>query len=427
MIGGQEDSRSVLPSLSCILANDLNSSGVEARLVFDSASDKSYVRFSTAESAGLIIENRHSSIVQAIGAARVAIKTAKCSAVLKSKCSDFSFKCTLRCLDKIGGDIAPLPVNITNIPQDFRRSVTEELPRRQLVCIDILIGLDFLHDLLDGIIKTGDEGRLMIWNTKLGVAISGSLPVHEFYLNSLNAALEPKKDELLDALKSFWQWETLGIREEKHAHLTKDELFVEQHYASNTIYDGKKYTVSLPFHPSAPKPNNNYLRALAAFKSLENSLLRPGKEEKFNRYIEAMEKYIQADQVELVETFSPQFDRAYVIPHRDVQRDDHETTKTIIVFNASAKAVLRGVVVMTLACKSEGPGFESRRGWFTFSPLLENKGESCLICAVKMEVVSCLDSMASISRRLDTTKSQARTYLEADKRCIYCALLPLDR
>ena len=295
-----------------------------------------------AEKANLKLDNIHSSSVKGIGATRVAIQTAFTRCVLKSIVSRFSTAIDIQCLEKIGGDIAPLNISEENIPSAYKRSLTEKLPRNVYSPIELLVGLDLMGALLVGCENI--EGKLIIWNTKLGSAISEHFPSVNANANiSENPTLvtnseknECENVELCNALKSFWEWEHLGIKEEKHVRLTQDELYADKHYTDNLKYNGKNYTVSLPFSPHKPKPNNNYQKALSHFLNLEKELLEDS--ERCNRYVEAIQKYIENGHVEEVFTLTPKDDIAYLMPHRDVYREGHESTKTRIVFNASSKA-----------------------------------------------------------------------------------------
>ena len=317
-----------------------------ARLVIDSASQRSYITFAKARESGLVCVNQQDTTVTGIGATRVALKTAECTFTISSLLTD-EVAMTLenvQCLEKIGGKLARLDLDECEIGASLRKGLTERLPREESVVIDLLIGNDFMYDLLKGRIARihkllTEQGRIMIWDTIFGSAISG----HFEYIkqskssNSLHGNTDDvnESENLTNALRQFWDWETLGITEVKGSIASHEEKFVDEHYLKNVKFDGKNYTVALPFAPEAPKPQNNFLAVFKQFGKLEGKLCR--NPELFEKYVAAMNKYIDAGQVEEVRTATPKADKAYYLPHREVERENAESTKVRIVFNASNK------------------------------------------------------------------------------------------
>jgi len=319
---------------------------VEIRAILDSGADFSMIKASKIEAAKITPYKWRRTTISGIGESRVAMDLASCQCVLKGKKTGLTFEYSFQCVDKLCGGIAPLNIDEEELPEEIRDNLTEDLPRKEFSDVDLIIGSDILYELLDGdLMKLELEtGKLIVWSTIFGPAISAKIPhtdyekynwlpvtENDFFEN------ENSDSELTRTLKAFWGWETIGIKEEKHKILTKEEQYVDEHYAKNVSFEGGKYTVALPFCNAASKPINNFKNASAQFLHLERSLLIPKHKERCARYCEAIDKYISAGHVEEVQTNTPEKDAAYVLPHRDVWRADHETTKTRIVFNASAR------------------------------------------------------------------------------------------
>ena len=145
-----------------------------------------------------------------------------------------------------------------------------------------------------------------------------------------------KPDELAAALTKFWNTESFFKNSDKPL-LSPDEQFVIEHFNSSVQYDGKQYTVALPFNPDKGRPQNNYYSALSQFKSLERALLRsPAKREK---YVEAMNKYINDGFAEVNADEFPERSAGYFLPHHAIYRELHASTKVRIVFNGSSPDV----------------------------------------------------------------------------------------
>ena len=102
-------------------------------------------------------------------------------------------------------------------------------------------------------------------------------------------------------------------------------------------YDGQRYQVSIPWKRNHPELKDNYHQAVQRLKSIENSLKRD--EIKQQDYSEAITQYVREGFAEEVksENIHQTENKVRYLPHHAVYRRDKTTTKTRIVFDASAK------------------------------------------------------------------------------------------
>ena len=89
-------------------------------------------------------------------------------------CLDSGFvNCKMRAIPEICAPLPPLNVEWTDVPDVDLLRVTEALPR-PATQVGILVGNDLLGTLVQGVRIAGEHRqRLLIWDTLLGIALSG--------------------------------------------------------------------------------------------------------------------------------------------------------------------------------------------------------------------------------------------------------------
>jgi hypothetical protein len=324
---GGVDEGGDLPSLIVSL-NSVNGDKIDARLVLDSGAQASFIRRDLVDKLGVEEYGKSNITLIGICGKRTSVNITHCTVVVYSKISDYNLSMNFKVLENICADLTDMdvqPDDLANI-EDLR--LTEEHHRRASP-VHILIGQDYLHDVIRGKIDKA-ERSILVWDTEFGSALSGkpsSCP-DEIAIN-----VEKITNEVLYAqLRKFWEIEELTL--DKKFLLSPLEKYAEKHYVDNVKFVDGQYMVKLPFDPDKPKPINNYYRALAQFKSLERTLLRD-KSKQVN-YAENIEQYINNNFAEMVNDDVSHEKECYFLPHHAVYRPTHATTKTRIVFNASA-------------------------------------------------------------------------------------------
>ena len=203
--------------------------------------------------------------------------------------------------------------------------------------IDILVGADQYWNLDTGRLIRGDSGPSAI-HTKLGRVLSG--PVHYQVPSSTTVNLtsthvlkcqvsnHPDPDLLESKLERFWRLESLG--------LIPNESSVYDDFQQRIRYDGQRYEVSLPWkEPHLLLPDNHSLsksRLVSLLSRLRND---PGV---LKEYHAVIQEQLNAGIVERVEEDGAgELGEVHYLAHHPVVRQDKQTTKVRVVYDASAR------------------------------------------------------------------------------------------
>ena len=199
--------------------------------------------------------------------------------------------------------------------------------------VDVLIGLDFYFSFVTGVVKKGREGPVAIEST-LGWIISGvynclnghnkdtAVLVNTTHALRINCFEE---DSLTNVLNRFWNVDSLGV---------DNEVEVVIKFEQELTFNGEHYVVKLPIKPHHEFLPDNYNISSNRLISLMSKLVK--KTLLCAEYDKVIKNYIAEGIVETVD--SPgEPGSVHYLPHRAVVREDKETTKVRIVFDASAK------------------------------------------------------------------------------------------
>ncbi|XP_047988416.1 uncharacterized protein LOC125228022 [Leguminivora glycinivorella] len=206
--------------------------------------------------------------------------------------------------------------------------------------IDILLGAEvYAEIILAGLFKKRAEGRkgtMIAQNTMLGWIVSGrAVRGSETQVSTrlISMHVHIQEDDLL---KKFWEMENEPNSIEKE--MTKSEQQCEEFFNSTTVRDDDgRLVVRLPFSTEDPKCQygNSKEIAIKRLEILERKLLRePKLREEYNK---VMEEYLSLNHMRAVSERELENHKAVYLPFHAVIREDKETTKFRIVFNASSK------------------------------------------------------------------------------------------
>lgn len=202
--------------------------------------------------------------------------------------------------------------------------------------VDILVGSDYYWDLVTGGVSRGSSGPTAI-HTKLGWVLSGPTCSKEPGRCSVNLvtthvlrvdAQHNDSKSLDEALRSFWDLESLGIHE--------PEKTMYDEFANTIAFQDGRYMVSLPwkeFHGSLP---DNYQLSHSRLQGLLRRL-KPTPSI-LQEYDDIIRDQLDKGIVEPVTEINPTLSRLHYLPHHAVIRTDKATTKLRIVYDASAKS-----------------------------------------------------------------------------------------
>lgn len=203
--------------------------------------------------------------------------------------------------------------------------------------IDILIGSDLYWEFVTGETRRGEGGPIAI-NTTLGWVLSGpaSLMRRQDATASLLTVHTLRVDDgvsnkMLDAtMRSFWELESLGIQPE----LTNDD--VSDRFTSSVQLKGGRYEVSLPWRECHDPLPTNYDLSRSRLTGLIRRLRRSP--EILKEYDSIIRGQLGQGIVEVVNDDATAPGMVHYLPHHAVVRQDKDTTKVRVVYDASAKS-----------------------------------------------------------------------------------------
>ena len=143
--------------------------------------------------------------------------------------------------------------------------------------IDLLVGNDYLYDIIVGDVIRGSSGPVAI-SSKLGWIISGKTPgsLESTGCNNICSNLilgtsigQPFVDEcheIKQTLREFWKHETSGIDGENRKPQALADQSIEEPF--DITFNGQRYQVSLPWKVDVSNLNDDYDLAFKRLKSL---------------------------------------------------------------------------------------------------------------------------------------------------------------
>lgn len=200
----------------------------------------------------------------------------------------------------------------------------------------------YVQLLLEGVLK---EGGYLAQNTKVGWIICGKGEEDSTVSNTKRVFVcrhkQEEKEETDVILKKFWEMEEAPRKKKR---LTKEEMKCEEVFKKSyrRLDDGRPQ-VRLPFKEN-PSENLGQSRnqAVARWLAMEKKFEKDGNLK--SDYMKAIREHWELDRVNTSERDHKVLQKdgsvkysCYYIPHHAVIRNEIKTTKTRIVFDASAK------------------------------------------------------------------------------------------
>ena len=144
----------------------------------------------------------------------------------------------------------------------------------------------------------------------------------------LRIQAEPSERQLEDQLHRFWDLETLGISQ-------NEKSSIDTYVDNITRNKSGRYQVKLPFKEFHPTVSDNYEICEKRLKNKLNTLKKDP--ELLRKYDEIIQEQRNLGIIEEVDDVG-EIGRTSYLPHHPVVRNEKETTKTRVVFDASAKS-----------------------------------------------------------------------------------------
>ncbi|XP_062533848.1 uncharacterized protein LOC134202877 [Armigeres subalbatus] len=240
----------------------------------------------------------------------------------KALCSEFENKRIL--VDKhiaqlFQVDIDRIPANMSLADPSFNRS------RR----IDMLLGIQIFNELFTGqTYLIPDDHMFWCKETIFGWVFGGAVNEQEAEQSSSNICAVVTNEALSEQIAKFWEAESIP----ESRHLTEDEQAAERSFKETCrrLPNGR-YEVGLPVKNDIAELGDSESMALRRFVQVERRLIfNPTV---YDQYREFMADYHEQEHMIKI---NEETDGAYFMPHHAVFNPTSTTTKTRVVFDASA-------------------------------------------------------------------------------------------
>lgn len=318
-----------------------------ARILLDTGSQSSFMTTNLKEKLGLKSQPIQFK-VSGINNVECRI-TERCSVNIKSRINNFQIQVNCLVIPKITGDLPGIPVDVArlNLPEDIVLADPLFFDPSQ---VDVLVGADHFFEIISNHKLNLGPNRPILQSSALGWLVAG--PTGDSYNQDINkqesniqcnvvhddsiAMRSPKESvflqEINNTLQRFWEVEELPS-DTTMSTLTLDEQFCESHFKSNTrrLPNGR-FQVSLPLKEDPELAlGNSFPIAMKRFFTLERKLHKnPNINQQYTNFIQEY-----SDLGHLTQIKKPPF--GFYLPHHCVIREQHETTKLRVVFDASIK------------------------------------------------------------------------------------------
>ncbi|XP_028415550.1 uncharacterized protein LOC114538622 [Dendronephthya gigantea] len=316
-----------------------------ARIVFDSCSQRSYISNRLRNTLNLETVDSENLLIKTFGDEAPKVLT----------CNRVKFAITDTERNDMLMDAYSVPTICSPISNQSIKVALEEYPHlRGLnladnpgmsdddVQVDILIGADYYWKFITGTTKRGGSPGPVAVLTRLGWVLSGpvikgnqenrSCSVNLNGTHVLRIDAEPvtttPTDRLHDQLQKLWDLETLGIRD--------NEPTTESKFMEDISFNGNQYEVKLPFREEHPLLPDNHVGSVKRLNSLLTRL--KANPNLLQEYDNIIKDQIKSGVVEPADDVLVPVGKVHYLPHREVVREDKNTTKVRVVYDASAKS-----------------------------------------------------------------------------------------
>ena len=206
--------------------------------------------------------------------------------------------------------------------------------------VDLLIGVDYaeLHYSFKDV--RGQPGEPVARLTPLGWTCTGTVSglrggdnqssfAHTYFVRE-----QSDTDEISGLLRQFWELENPRTTHDRPVLNPDEQCALEQVEKSLKYVDGR-YQVALPWKENVPDLPDNYDMALRRLCNTEKRLLK--NPEIAAAYSKNITQYLEKSYIRKIDPTEEKPAKRWYLPHFPVVRLDRATTKTRIVFDASAK------------------------------------------------------------------------------------------
>lgn len=195
--------------------------------------------------------------------------------------------------------------------------------------VDLLIGAEIFFEIMEPERIPLEIGNLSLQKTKLGWIVTGK--IEATCLINIEETPEINSKVVKDSEQLTYNRLTKG-----NQRCVEDEQAL-RHFQEHTYRNKEgRFTVRLPIKSSTDTLGNSLYMATTRFLSVERRLQR---DEKLKiEYTKFMNEYLEKGHMQEVQDEERVPRRSFYLPHHTVQKESSITTKTRVVFDASAKS-----------------------------------------------------------------------------------------
>ncbi|XP_033105477.1 uncharacterized protein LOC117107807 [Anneissia japonica] len=334
-----------LSGLPVILKNGLKKITVNALL--DDGSSQTYINSDIAGELGL--QGKFEKIkVNVLNGKIDVFDTMPVCVGLESIDGKVNMKVNALTTDKVTGDMHV--TNWNTVKSKWKHLEDIDFPSyRSKQIIDILIGLD-LHFSINEV--RGGIGEPIARLTPLGWTCIGNPNSQQQTAHAVNFARTyhscarrgAELDKLDSKLKQFWEIEHYGIKNEVPVFTQDEKLAVNKVEIGIKLVNGR-YQVPIPWKAERETLPENYDMAVRRLECAEKRLRNP---DIAASYSPTIDQYVQKGYIRKITEHEKQPMGKWYLPHFAIVKPDRSTTKTRIVFDASAR---KNDVCLQLSCE----------------------------------------------------------------------------
>ena len=346
----------VLLQIATVPVQSVNGSvTVTARVLLDSASQRTFMTDQLAKRLELTPDHRELLSVSTFGAGKATdVDTYVVHFTVKLKDGSHMLMFA-NVLKQITGNIQRGPLQqkdiefLQLIPKD---KLADLVPHsREVTTIDLLIGSDYFWDVVGGDKIMLPSGMFML-PSKFGYIITGRCPEanHNGRDRSpctlfVAAELDQlRSNHTLDCsvnvslvknpnLENFWCLETIGIKDSMCRESDDEAL---EKFCETIKYQDRRYQVTWPWKSDTVCLTDNYEVAIRRMKSLARRLQLDVR--LLQIYDDVIKQQLNKGIIERVDDTALVHTKRYYLPHHPVLTPNKATTKVRIVYDASSKA-----------------------------------------------------------------------------------------
>ena len=318
-------------ALQTALAKVNDKKGCNVRVLFDSGSHRSFISAKAVENLGLRPVRRENLSIKAFG----------CRETDDSMRDVVEFYLLPLMGEKRVKVSCYVVDNITSIANIHVEKVKKLYPHLHMIYfsdvsrfedklnIQILIGSDFQWEFMEGEEIRGGPHEPVAVKTTLGWVLSGPLKGEKFDSSpqcSVNLLpCEPSAKGIEEQVNKLWDLDSLGIRPKDNVH----EALLD-----DIVFTGERYSVSLPWKEGHGPLPLNYNNCVARLKSQIRKLKQDPKV--LHEYDRIISEQLQTGIISKVSKMEDA-ERVSYLPHSAVVRENAETAKVRVVYDASCK------------------------------------------------------------------------------------------